>query len=133
MNKVLAKADGWLTGLTREQSIGRSNIPFVEFDAQHNMLKFNPIADLSNSDLENLIEAKDIPVNALHARGYPSIGCAPCTRAIKPGEHIRAGRWWWEQNDSAECGLHTHVPVIKEVTAKEAITDVASENAEAAE
>ncbi len=108
LNRVLANADGWVTGMTRAQSDGRSNIPFVEYDEAHDMLKFNPIADLSIETMERDLSAHSVPVSALHARGYPSIGCEPCTRAVKPGEHPRAGRWWWEQNNSSECGLHTH-------------------------
>lgn len=106
LTKALKSADGWITGLTREQSDGRSNIPFAQWDEQHRILKFNPLADVASSEIEAAITAYDIPTNPLHDRGYPSIGCEPCTRAIKPGEHPRAGRWWWENDESQECGLH---------------------------
>lgn len=106
LNRALHGATGWITGLRREQSAGRGAIPFAEHDAATGMIKLNPLADWSLSQLERYIEAHAIPVNALHARGFPSIGCQPCTRAIRPGEDIRAGRWWWENDDGKECGLH---------------------------
>ena len=114
LNKILASADGWITGMTREQSDGRGNIPFVEYDDAHGMYKFNPIADLDSEALNLAIDEHAIPISALHARNYPSIGCEPCTRAIRPGEHPRAGRWWWEQNNSSGCGLHTHNSTVQE-------------------
>ena len=106
LRRALAGAGGWITGLRRGQSSGRGDVPFVEFDAAFGLLKFNPIADWSLEQLDAYISAHDIPVNALHAKGFPSIGCQPCTRAILPGEDIRAGRWWWENMDGKECGLH---------------------------
>lgn len=112
--KALAGAAGWVTGLRREQAASRKALPFAEFDAGQGMVKLNPIADWSLAQLEAYIAEHAIPVNALHAKGFPSIGCAPCTRAILPGEDIRAGRWWWEAENAAfaalgdqkECGLH---------------------------
>lgn len=106
LERALAGAAGWLTGLRRGQSAGRSEVPFAEWDANAALVKLNPLADWPLERLEAYIAANAIPVNALHAQGYPSIGCQPCTRAIRPGEHIRAGRWWWEQEDGKECGLH---------------------------
>ena len=106
LNRALVGAAGWITGLRREQSAGRNAVPFAERDASTGMIKLNPIADWTLAQLEAYIAANDIPINALHARGFPSIGCQPCTRAIKPGEDIRAGRWWWENEDGKECGLH---------------------------
>jgi phosphoadenosine phosphosulfate reductase len=106
LNRALAGASGWITGLRREQSAGRGTTPFAERDSASGIIKLNPIADWSLTDLEAYIAAHDIPINALHAKGFPSIGCAPCTRAIKPGEDVRAGRWWWENEDGKECGLH---------------------------
>ena len=103
---ALSQADVWITGLRREQSQGRSSIEFVEWDAERGLLKVNPLADWSSRQIKEAVAAHEIPVNPLHARGYPSIGCEPCTRAIKPGEDQRAGRWWWEQQKSRECGLH---------------------------
>jgi phosphoadenosine phosphosulfate reductase len=104
--KALAGADVWITGLRRGQSGNRAATPFAEFDAERNLLKINPLADWDIETIRAHVVAEDIPVNALHARGYPSIGCEPCTRAIKPGEPERAGRWWWENDEKRECGLH---------------------------
>jgi phosphoadenosine phosphosulfate reductase len=114
LNKALGGASGWMTGLRREQAASRKTVPFAEFDPVQGLVKLNPIADWTLSELDAYIAKHAIPVNALHARGFPSIGCAPCTRAISPGEDIRAGRWWWEAEaaafaalgDQKECGLH---------------------------
>jgi len=103
---ALSQADVWITGLRREQSEDRRTIEFVEWDAERGVLKVNPLADWSAKQVKEAVAAHEIPVNPLHARGYSSIGCEPCTRAIKPGEDDRAGRWWWEQQNSRECGLH---------------------------
>jgi phosphoadenosine phosphosulfate reductase len=92
--------------MRRSQAVTRTAIPFAEADATLGLIKINPLADWSLAQVEADIARHDIPVNALHARGFPSIGCQPCTRAIKPGEDIRAGRWWWENEDGKECGLH---------------------------
>lgn len=104
--RALKGADAWITGLRRDQSDNRSDIPFAEIDETRGLIKLNPLADLTSEELNALIDKHDIPINALHARGYPSIGCEPCTRAIKPGEPERAGRWWWERESKQECGLH---------------------------
>jgi phosphoadenosine phosphosulfate reductase len=106
LRRALAGAGSWLTGLRREQSAGRSAVPFAAWDAEYRLIKINPLADWPLDRLEAYIAAHDIPVNPLHAQGFPSIGCQPCTRAIKPGEDMRAGRWWWESDDGKECGLH---------------------------
>jgi phosphoadenosine phosphosulfate reductase len=106
LNKALAGAGGWITGLRRDQSSERAEVPFAAWDSAHGLVKLNPIADWSLERLETYIKDHDVPVNPLHARGFPSIGCQPCTRAIRPGEDIRAGRWWWENEDGKECGLH---------------------------
>ena len=106
LQRALFGAAGWLTGLRRGQSAGRSEVPFAVRDDAYGLIKLNPIADWSAEQLDTYIAANDVPVNPLHARGYPSIGCQPCTRAIRPGEDIRAGRWWWENEDGKECGLH---------------------------
>jgi phosphoadenosine phosphosulfate reductase len=110
LRKALAGATGWITGLRRGQAQGRADVPFASFDGGFGVLKVSPMADWSLEQLEAYVAAHDIPVNALHAKGFPSIGCQPCTRAIQPGEDIRAGRWWWEQGanamDGKECGLH---------------------------
>ncbi|MBS0270394.1 MAG: phosphoadenylyl-sulfate reductase [Proteobacteria bacterium] len=107
LNRALKGAAAWVTGLRREQSQGRSHVPFASYDAAQNLIKLNPIADWTLAQLEDYVAANKIPVNALHAKGFPSIGCQPCTRAIAPGEDIRAGRWWWENENGKECGLHT--------------------------
>jgi phosphoadenosine phosphosulfate reductase len=104
--RALAGASVWITGLRRGQSGNRADTPFVEFDAERNLLKVNPLADWSIDKINALVKDEAVPVNPLHARGYPSIGCEPCTRAIKPGEPERAGRWWWENDEKRECGLH---------------------------
>jgi phosphoadenosine phosphosulfate reductase len=106
LSRALGGASGWITGLRRGQSQGRGSVPFASWDAEHSLVKLNPLADWSLERLEEFIQAHDVPVNALHAQGFPSIGCQPCTRAIVPGEDIRAGRWWWENEDGKECGLH---------------------------
>jgi phosphoadenosine phosphosulfate reductase len=109
--KALDGADAWITGLRRDQSENRKAIPFAEWDEARGLIKLNPLADLSTEALQTLITKHAIPTNPLHARGYPSIGCEPCTRAIKPGEPERAGRWWWEQDERRECGLHLSASV----------------------
>ena len=116
LKRALEGAKGWVTGLRREQSVGRAHVPFASWDAENALYKLNPIADWSLEQLEGYVAANNVPVNPLHARGFPSIGCQPCTRAIKPGEDIRAGRWWWENEDGKECGLHNR-PRQKEVAA----------------
>ena len=104
--RALAGADVWITGLRRGQSGSRAATPFAEYDAERNLIKINPLADWDIDAIRAHVAAEAIPVNPLHARGYPSIGCEPCTRAIKPGEPERAGRWWWENDEKRECGLH---------------------------
>ncbi|SMC96338.1 phosphoadenylyl-sulfate reductase [Rhizobium sp. RU36D] len=108
--KPLARAlDGasiWVTGLRRGQSGNRASTPFAEYDAERDLIKVNPLADWSIEDINAYVEREAVPTNPLHKRGYPSIGCEPCTRAIKPGEPERAGRWWWENDEKRECGLH---------------------------
>ncbi len=106
LKRALAGAAGWITGLRRDQSAERAAVPFAAWDGEHRLVKVNPIADWSLERLEAYIAENNVPVNPLHAKGFPSIGCQPCTRAIRPGEDIRAGRWWWENEDGKECGLH---------------------------
>ena len=96
----------WITGLRREQSVTRSDVAVLAHDAANGLMKLNPLADWSEQDVWAYVERFDVPTNRLHRLGYPSIGCAPCTRAVQPGEDPRAGRWWWEQPTSRECGLH---------------------------
>lgn len=106
LNRALSDADAWITGQRREQSSTRTELALVEQDQTHAMAKYNPLADWLETDVWAYAEAKQLPVNALYMQGYPSIGCEPCTRPVKVGEDIRAGRWWWESRDSKECGLH---------------------------
>ena len=102
----LAGMRGWITGQRRAQSITRAELAVEEFDAERGLPKFNPLADWSEADVWHYLRANAVPYHPLHDQGYPSIGCAPCTRAIEPGEDQRAGRWWWEQPEHRECGLH---------------------------
>lgn len=104
--KALEGASFWITGLRRGQSGNRASTPFAEFDAERNLIKINALADWDIEAIRAHVSEQSIPVNPLHGRGYPSIGCEPCTRAIKPGEPERAGRWWWENDEKRECGLH---------------------------
>lgn len=107
LNRVLSGLDAWITGLRREQAVTRTALPAVEIDHGHGgIVKVNPLVSWSEADTWDYVKANQIPYNRLHDQAYPSIGCAPCTRAIKPGEDVRAGRWWWENPDTKECGLH---------------------------
>jgi len=111
LRRALAGKRGWITGLRREQADSRASVVEVEQDEIHGKWKFSPLADWSAEDVWAYLRANKVPYNALHDRGYPSIGCEPCTRAIKPDEHPRAGRWWWEQDAARkECGLH-EIPI----------------------
>jgi phosphoadenosine phosphosulfate reductase len=113
LKRALAGKGAWISGLRREQSAYRLETPFEEFDALHGLPKFNPLADWTSDEVWRYVRANDVPYNALHDRGYSSIGCAPCTRAVRPGEDPRAGRWWWEASALKECGLH-HRPARRE-------------------
>jgi len=106
LNRALQGRRAWVTGQRRAQSTTRAALDVQEQDEAHDMVKFNPLVDWSEEDVWHYIRSKDVPYNQLHDRGYPSIGCEPCTRAIQPGEDVRAGRWWWENPESKECGLH---------------------------
>jgi phosphoadenosine phosphosulfate reductase len=106
LKKALAGNKAWVTGQRRAQSATRAELHVQEDDAAHGMQKFNPLTDWSEDDVWHYIRSNNVPYNPLHDKGYPSIGCEPCTRAIQPGEDIRAGRWWWENPESKECGLH---------------------------
>ncbi len=102
LGRALSGLQGWITGLRRDQAPTRAEVREHEFDAAHGLFKFNPLADWTHEDVWAYLRGNGVPVNALHARGYPSIGCEPCTRAVRPGEDPRAGRWWWESRDSTE-------------------------------
>mgnify|MGYP003624322138 CR=1 FL=1 len=106
LQRALAGKRAWLTGMRRSQAVTRSELPVSERDEDHGLQKFSPLTDWSNGDVWAYLRAFEVPYNALHDQGYASIGCAPCTRAISAGEDIRAGRWWWENPESKECGLH---------------------------
>lgn len=106
LNRALAGNKAWITGQRRAQSTTRAELAVQEDDPAHGMQKFNPLADWSEDDVWHYLRANGVPYNPLHDKGYPSIGCEPCTRAIQAGEDIRAGRWWWENPESKECGLH---------------------------
>ena len=107
LNRALATVDAWITGLRRDQVVTRSSVKKVGIDLDHGgIAKINPLADWSREQTMEYVKKHRVPYNVLHDQGYPSIGCAPCTRAIKPGEDFRAGRWWWERPEQKECGLH---------------------------
>ena len=116
--RALAGRDAWLTGQRRAQGPERATLRFEETDIDRGIAKYNPLADWSDEALWGYVKRFDVPVNALHARGYPSIGCEPCTRAVKPGEDARAGRWWWERGTAKECGLHLPAIVVEHGSAK---------------
>ncbi len=112
LGRALSGKQAWITGLRRAQAVTRSDVAMVEVDDGHgNIFKLNPLADWSEEQVWDYVKEKKIPTNVLHKQGYPSIGCAPCTRAIHEGEDIRAGRWWWENPDMKECGLHVATPL----------------------
>lgn len=106
LKRAFKDLDAWICGLRRDQSITRFNNKRVEWDDQNGLMKINPLIDWSEDEVWDYIRKHDIPYNELHDKGFPSIGCQPCTRAILPGEDVRAGRWWWEQPEKRECGLH---------------------------
>jgi phosphoadenosine phosphosulfate reductase len=106
LNRALSGNKAWITGQRRAQSATRAELAVQEDDVAHAMQKFNPLTDWSEDDVWHYIRSNNVPYNPLHDKGYPSIGCEPCTRAIQPGEDVRAGRWWWENPESKECGLH---------------------------
>lgn len=105
LRRALQGATAWITGLRAAQSENRSTLPLVEWNEGWGLWKVNPLADWGLEEIQTYVQSHAVPVSPLHAQGFPSIGCAPCTRAIQPGEDIRAGRWWWEQSHK-ECGLH---------------------------
>ena len=107
LKRHLAGLDAWVSGLRRDQGITRADTPKVEIDYIHGgLVKVNPIADWTRDDVLAYVQAHNVPINRLHAEGYPSVGCEPCSRAVRPGEGERSGRWWWEQPETRECGIH---------------------------
>ena len=106
LKRAFSGLDVWICGLRRDQSVTRADMQPIEWDAMNGLIKLNPLMDWSEEQVREYIREHKIPYNPLHDKGYPSIGCQPCTRAVLPGEDLRAGRWWWESPDTRECGLH---------------------------
>ncbi|TDJ50373.1 MAG: phosphoadenylyl-sulfate reductase [Nitrospina sp.] len=107
LSRALSPLAAWITGIRRDQNVTRTDVPKVSEDKDHPpLVKINPLADWTLEQVQDYIEKNQVPVNPLHQQNYPSIGCAPCTRPIKEGEDIRAGRWWWENSEHKECGIH---------------------------
>ncbi|MEO6422808.1 MAG: phosphoadenylyl-sulfate reductase [Candidatus Nitrotoga sp.] len=116
LRRALSGKRAWITGMRREQAPTRDVLQVSEFDVENGLQKFNPLLDWSNSDVWEYLKQYDVPYNKLHDRFYPSIGCAPCTRSVTPGEDIRSGRWWWEDTQNKECCLHVNkITPIKQV------------------
>ncbi|MDD2720526.1 MAG: phosphoadenylyl-sulfate reductase [Gallionella sp.] len=112
LKRALAGKKAWITGMRRDQAVTRDGLQVSSFDADHGLQKFNPLLDWSNAEVWQYVKQNDVPYNKLHDRFYPSIGCAPCTRNVTPGEDIRSGRWWWENPENKECGLHVSGAVM---------------------
>lgn len=106
LGRALEGASAWVTGLRADQSGQRGEVELADWDTERGLIKISPLFDWSRDDVVRFVEAEAVPVNPLHAQGFLSIGCEPCTRAVKPGEPERAGRWWWETGEAKECGLH---------------------------
>lgn len=106
LQRALKGLKAWICGLRREQSVTRADLNVIEWDETNGLYKINPLIDWTEKQVWDYLRTHKVPYNKLHDQGYPSIGCAPCTRAVKPGEDVRAGRWWWESPDKKECGLH---------------------------
>ena len=113
LNRALSGQKIWVTGIRAEQSANRESMPRLEWDEAHQLFKFHPLMDWTFEQVKDYVKVNHVPYNPLHDRGFVSIGCQPCTRAIQPGEDFRAGRWWWEDNSKKECGLHSHEEVFK--------------------
>jgi phosphoadenosine phosphosulfate reductase len=116
LTRALAGKAAWVTGLRRAQSVTRRDLPEREYDAQYRLWKFNPLADWSEAEVWQYVRSFDVPINPLQEQGYRSIGCAPCTRPTALGEDLRAGRWWWEDPQNKECGLHRHAGTVSRAT-----------------
>ncbi len=126
LNRMLEGADAWLTGQRKEQAVTRGELSFQEFDSARGIAKFNPLFDWTQNEIWSYVQTRNVPVHALHTQGYASIGCEPCTRAIRENEDVRAGRWWWLQSESKECGLHVTSTIEQE--AAEVIKKVSSQS-----
>lgn len=106
LERAISGLDAWITGIRRNQSVTRNSLKLVQWDEDNELLKINPLVNWSEQEVNDYIDAHNIPFNPMHNKGFASIGCQPCTRAIEEGEDIRAGRWWWENPETKECGLH---------------------------
>ena len=126
LNRALAGAQAWIAGLRADQSAHRQDMALVTAETDRGLIKLNPLFDWTRDELLDFITANDIPVNPLHAKGFASIGCAPCTRAIAPGEPERAGRWWWEDERKKLCGLHTRRRLVGSSTSRYPTTTIAA-------
>jgi phosphoadenosine phosphosulfate reductase len=125
LKRALSGKRAWITGVRRDQALTRKDLAVSEFDAGNGLQKISPLLDWSLSDVWAYLKQFDVPYNVLHDKGYTSIGCAPCTRAITPGEDVRAGRWWWEDPENKECGLHPDKRRINNaITAFGGVTDL---------
>ena len=114
LSRALEGAGVWITGLRAEQSLNRMQMPMIEWLDEKQLYKFNPLINWSYDEVLDYLKEFNVPYNTLHDKGFISIGCAPCTRAIEPGEDPRAGRWWWEESVKKECGLHVHEGTVKQ-------------------
>lgn len=106
LKRVFPGMEAWITGIRKDQSVSRKDTKLAEWDKKNNLIKINPLANWSEEEVWNFIKQNKVPYNILHDKGFLSIGCAPCTRAIEKGEDLRDGRWWWENEDTKECGIH---------------------------
>lgn len=106
LNRALKGMECWISGIRAEQSDDRNNMDWLEYDKSKNLYKFYPLFNWTFDDIKNFVKENNVPYNSLHDKGFVSIGCEPCTRAVKPGEDFRSGRWWWENDGPKECGLH---------------------------
>ena len=106
LQRALSELDVWITGLRASQSVTREDLNFIEYDEVNQVIKVNPLLGWSEEEVWDFVKKHKVPYNKLHDEGFPSIGCAPCTRAVKEGEDVRSGRWWWENPEHKECGLH---------------------------
>jgi phosphoadenosine phosphosulfate reductase len=109
LRSALAGNHVWVTGIRAGQSAGRDGMEMLEWDAANGIIKYHPLFAWTSAEVREYVDRNNVPYNILHDQGFPSIGCAPCTRAVQEGEDPRAGRWWWEENDKKECGLHAHI------------------------
>jgi len=115
LKRALAGKKAWITGMRRDQAVTRDSLAVSTYDADQGLQKFNPLLDWTNAEVWEYVKQNEVPYNALHDKFYPSIGCAPCTRNVTPGEDIRSGRWWWENPENKECGLHVASIIPKRV------------------